>query len=312
MEENNQAKQFQWLTTKNLIIAGLVVVILGLLCVFYFYEKRKYVWTNDAQIEGYFVNLAPDVSARIITLEVDEGDYVQEGQLISQLDDTILLSKRDRAVANVAAMENNVNVNLAHFEKVRNDYFRAKKAINDQIISPQDYDHNEKDFLMAEALYKQSQSELELARKEVEVLNTMLMHTVVVAPRNGYIAKRWVLQGDVMDMGQTMFTLYDLENIWILARLEETKMKNVKIGNDVEISIDAYPGYKFTGKVYVVKAAAASQFTLIPQNNATGNYTKVEQRIPLKITIEKPANFPKDKPLYLLPGMSAEVKIKVR
>ena len=87
------------------------------------------------------------------------------------------------------------------------------------------------------------------------------------------------------------------------------KIQNVKIGDSVEIHVDAYPGYIFQGKVFVIKGSAASKFSLIPQDNATGNYTKVEQRIPIKITIEKPRDFPTHKPCYLLPGMSVEVKI---
>jgi membrane fusion protein (multidrug efflux system) len=94
--------------------------------------------------------------------------------------------------------------------------------------------------------------------------------------------------------------------VWVLANLEETKMKNVKLGDRVEIHVDTYPGRTFHGKVYVVKGAAASQFSLIPQDNATGNYTKVAQRIPLKISIENATDS-----TYLFPGMSAEVKIKV-
>ena len=88
-------------------------------------------------------------------------------------------------------------------------------------------------------------------------------------------------------------------------------MENVKIGDEVEIHVDAYPDKKFHGKIFVIKGAAASEFSLIPQDNATGNYTKVAQRVPLKITIEGSKGPQEDDCLYLFPGMSAEIKIRV-
>lgn len=296
---------------KYIALGVAALIVLGVPAGYLFWAKAKYVWTNDAQIEGYFVELSPDILARIITLEVDEGDFVKKGQLIAQLDDSILLSKKARAIAAIEKAETDVAYQTAFLEKVGNDFARARAGIADQIISGQDFDHHEKDFRMAEAALAQAERALELAGKQLGVIDAHLEHTVVFAPRDGYISKRWVLAGDVMNPGQTMFTLYDLENIWVLARMDEGKMSKVCLGADVEISIDAYPDYTFTGKVFVIKGAAASEFDLLPQNNATGNYTKVSQRIPIKISIEKPANFPKDKPLYLFPGMSAEVRVMV-
>jgi len=308
--ENQPIKKRSW---TGYVILGLVVLaIIGLPVAYLLHERGKYVWTNDAEIEGFFVDLSPDILARIITLEVDEGDFVTRGQLISQLDDSILLSKKVEAEARIIQQEAELAYQVAHFEKLRNDFFRAEKGIRDNIISGQEYDHHEKNFKMAEASVVRAESALELSRTELGVINAHLLHTIVLAPRNGYIAKRWVLAGDVMNPGQTMFTMYDLDNIWVLARLDEKMIQNVRIGDEVEISIDAYPEYSFRGKVFVIKAAAASQFNLLPQNNATGNYTKVSQRIPIKITIERPPNFPENQPLYLLPGMSAEVSIRVR
>lgn len=309
-ESPPQSKRKSW---KGYAVIGLVALaIIGLPVAYLLYEKSQYVWTNDAEIEGFYVDLSPDILARIITLEVDEGDFVTKGQLISQLDDTIPFSQKIEAEAQIIKEEAEVAYQIAHFEKIRNNFIRAQKAIKDNIISGQEYDHHEKNFKMAEAAVARAESALELAKTKLGVINAHLLHTIVLAPRNGYIAKRWVLAGDVMNPGQTMFTMYDLENIWVLARLDEKKIQGVRIGDEVDISIDAYPDYSFRGKVFVIKGAAASQFNLLPQNNATGNYTKVSQRIPIKITIERPPNFPENKPLYLLPGMSAEVNIRVR
>lgn len=299
---------FSW-RILSLCALGLVLVAVPL--TYWIVLKYTTVYTNDAQIDGYYVEISPDIMARIIQLEVDEGDFVKAGDLLVRLDESILQSEFVEKEAKVAMMKDHLSVQEAHFEKVRNDYERAVKGIRDQIISEQEFDHKEKDYLMAGALLEQAKSSLEHAITELGVVQAKLEHTFVFAPRNGYIAKRWVLGGDVMRVGQTMFSLYDLDNIWVLARLDETSIGRVHLGDPVTISIDAYPGVKFHGEVFVIKSAAASQFALLPQDNATGNYTKVAQRIPVKISVRPPEEL-KDKPFYLFPGMSAEVRIKVR
>lgn len=275
----------------------------------YLVISSRYVYTRDAQIDGFSVNLSPDILARIIALNVDEGDYVKQGQIIVELENDILLSEKEESEANIVRLEEKVKFARAQFEKLRNDYGRAEQGILDQIISVQEFDHRQKDYEMAKADLDYAIASLAYSKKQLEVINTRLAHTVVVSPMEGVIAKRWVLTGDVMSPGQTMFSLFDLKNIWVIARLEESKIAGVRINSKVEIYVDAYPGYVFHGHVFVIKGAAASNFSLIPQDNATGNYTKVEQRIPVKITIEKPKNFPPNQPLYLLPGMNVEVKI---
>jgi membrane fusion protein (multidrug efflux system) len=297
------------MSLKKWITIGATSLLIALGVGSYLFITSHYAYTRDAQIEGFSVNLSPDILARIIALNVDEGDFVEEGQLIAQLQDDILLSQKQESEANIIRSEERLKFARAHFEKVRNDYGRAEQGIMDQIISAQDFDHRQKDYEMAKADLDYALADLEYSMKQLEVINTRLSHTVVVAPMNGMIAKRWVLTGDVMNPGQTMFTMFDLKDVWVLARLEEKKIAKVRIGDPVDIYVDAYPGYTFKGKVFVIKAAAASNFSLIPQDNATGNYTKVEQRIPIKITIERPENFPQDQPLYLLPGMNVEVKI---
>ena len=101
----------------------------------------------------------------------------------------------------------------------------------------------------------------------------------------------------------------DTKQIWVTANFEETKLQRVSTGDPVEVRIDAYPGRPFSGSVFVVRASAASKFSLIPPDNATGNFTKVVQRVPVKILLDIPRT---EQPLYLYPGMSVEVDIKIR
>ncbi|PIS01025.1 MAG: hypothetical protein COT84_04275, partial [Chlamydiae bacterium CG10_big_fil_rev_8_21_14_0_10_35_9] len=275
----------------------------------WYYLSREYVWTNDAYIEAYSVQLSSDIEARIINLFVDEGDFVKKGELICELDQSILLSQKREALTKVELLEKQVKLDLIQMEKQRDIYRVAKKEFQKQIISFLDFDVIEKDYKIASANFQVSQANLENGIAQLEVIKEKLCHTKVFAPRDGMIAKRWVLSGDVVKPGQPLFTLYDLNNIWVTARMEETKMENVKIGSEVKIHVDTYPGKEFHGNVFVIKTAAASQFALIPPENATGNFTKVVQRIPVKIHINIPENSDQ---LYLFPGMSTEVKIKVR
>lgn len=290
-------------------IAMLIAASFGY--VYYVLFPKGCVWTNDAYIEAYGTDLSANVTEKIIALYFDEGDFVKEGELIAELQNNVPLANKAASIARIKSLEQEVEVKEAYFKKVRNDYGRASLGFQDKIISEQDYDHAEKNLDMANADLNLSKANLDLAIKELDVIEAKLVHYMILAPQNGVIAKRWVWLGDVTTPGQSLFTMYDLENVWVTANLEEYKMENIKLGDPVEISIDAYPGYAFHGKIFTIKGATASQFSLIPQNNATGNYTKVAQRIPIKISIEKPKNFPDDKELYLFPGMSCEVLIRL-
>jgi membrane fusion protein (multidrug efflux system) len=287
------------------------VVCLAAIVVAWSVYYRPYVGTNDAVIDGFKVTVSSDISARITKLYVDEGDYVKAGDLIADMDDTIPQSQKVEAEAKIVSLKASVMLEEFHFEKVRNDFERAVKGFQEGVTSAQQLDHAQKNFAIAKSKLEMTRADLDYAITQLGVIETILTHTKVWAHIDGKIVKRWVYDGDVMSAGQAMFSLYDLKDVWVLANLEETKMENVKIGDGVEIHVDAYPDKTFHGKIFVIKGAAASEFSLIPQDNATGNYTKVAQRVPLKITIEGPQGPQEDAGLYLFPGMSAEIKITV-
>ena len=305
---NKQFLKTPWKASLLGICVCLLIVGIGI----FVYEKRYYVWTNDAFIEGYGVDLSTNVTEQVTELFVDEGDMVKQGQLLAVLYNNVPLAEKKEALARIASSEQEVLIKEAYYLKIRNDYERALKGIKDRIISTQEFDHNQKDFEAAEAGVDLAYANLELAKKQLEVIDAKLLHYEVRAPQDGIIAKRWVWFGDVVQPGQGLYTIYNLEDVWVLANVKEKQIRNIKLGSKVNIHIDAYPGYTFEGEVFAIKGAAASKFTLVPQNNATGNYTKVEQRVPMKISIKKPKDFPEDKPLYLFPGISAVVHIKVK
>ena len=287
-----------------------VIAVVGIAVAGFIAWQENRIWTNDAQIEAFGTDLSSNVTEEVVALFVEEGERVEAGQLIALLRSDVPLAQKEEAEANIVKIEQEVLAAEAERNKIRDDYIRALEGIEDSVISAQSYDHAEKNLEIANAELSLAEASLELAVKQLEVIETELTHYEIRAPQDGTIAKRWVWVGDVVTPGQSLYTMYDLDDVWVLARLEETKLENVRLGDRVKIHVDAYPGYEFHGEVFTIKGAAASNFTLVPQNNATGNYTKVEQRIPIKITIEPPADFPKNQPLYLFPGMSVEVLIQ--
>jgi len=297
---------------KRFIYAGALLILLLLVGgAFVYKQMSRYVGTNDAQIDGYKVDLSSDLLLRIIKLYVDEGDFVEEGQIVCKLDDSILLSQKAEAIANISAMQSMLALREYELAKIKKDYERARQGQRDQIISPQDYDHAHRDFQIAQSAVDVAKADIEESVRQLGVIEATLAHTNILATHRGSIVKRWVQAGDVVQPGQAIFSLADLHDIWVVANLQETDIQRVRLGDTVKIEVDAYPGVTFQGKVYVIRGSAAGQFSLIPPDNATGNYTKVAQRVPLKITIAPPKNFPSAEPLYLFPGLSVEVKIYV-
>jgi membrane fusion protein (multidrug efflux system) len=293
----------------KMLLAGLGGFLFIFSGIAWLIHSHKYVWTNDAFLDGYQISISSDVEARLMNLYVDEGDFVKEGQLLCQLDESIYNSRREDAATNVALLQETVKLQKIQMDKLRDIYFVAKQEYENQIISYIDFDKIEKDYHFSMANFKVAEANLTNGIAKLGVIDELLRHTKVFAPRDGAIAKRWVVAGDVVQIGQPLFGLTDTKNIWVTANLEETKVEHLKPGDPVDIHIDAYPDRHFTGSIYVVRASAASQFSLIPPDNATGNFTKVVQRVPVKILLDMPKS--KD-PLYLYPGMSVEISVKIR
>ncbi|MDH3344805.1 MAG: HlyD family secretion protein [Desulfobacteraceae bacterium] len=143
---------------------------------------------------------------------------------------------------------------------------------------------------------------LKEATAELEAARLKLDHTTVTSPIDGVVAKKISHIGEVITAGQPVAVIVDLNNIWVEANLEETQVEHVRLGQAVDLKVDAYPNTRFTGNVINIGAATASEFALIPGNRSAGNFTKVTQRIPIKIEVVDPAE-------QLRPGMMVTVGI---
>jgi len=154
----------------------------------------------------------------------------------------------------------------------------------------------------AEARLKEAQADLAYAELQ-------LQHTEVRAPLDGVVSKRSVELGQVVQMGQPLMAIVPLHNVWVVANFKETQLARVKPGMQAQISVDGIPGKTFVGTVQSISAGTGSRFSLLPPENATGNWVKVVQRVPVKILVDsrEVAN-----PHTLRAGMSAVVTIRVK
>ena len=300
---------------KKIVIPALIILIAVAIGIYWYIGQLGYVSTDDAFIDGNKLSVSSKILGRIASLNVDEGDTVKQGQLLVQLDSTDLKAQENQAEAMLALDNESISLAKVNVEKAQDDFNRAQTQYKDNIIPKEQFDHMQKALEAAKASYNIALTKIGTAKAQIKLIKTELQNTQIYSPMDGVVAKRWVLAGDVVSPGQPIFAIYDLKNIWITADLEETKLAQIHIGDTVEISVDTYPDQTFRGQVYQIGSNTASQFSLIPPSNASGNFTKVTQRVPIKISIKQVKNNGKEDPdesIKLLPGMSVEIKVKVK
>ncbi len=203
-------------------------------------------------------------------------------------------------------------VSASEMDKIRAAYQLAKaraataeEEINENRAKLHVAQANTGEVQLKQRRVESLKGKLREAEAELEAAQLKLDHTTVTSPIDGVVARKISHIGEVVAAGQPIAVIVNLNHIWVEANLEETQVEHVRLGQSVDINVDAYPNTKFTGKVINIGAAAASQFALIPDNRSAGNFTKVTQRIPVKIELDDP-----DEPLR--PGMMVTVGIDIR
>jgi membrane fusion protein (multidrug efflux system) len=289
----------------SILLMALFMAIFALWRI-YFYPFET---TNDAIIQSADISVSSVLEGQIAELLVKEGLSVKKGDVLFVIDDTFFQIERQQALFALAHGEDEFRLQKIKTDLAEEEFVRAKIEYNAGIISEELLSKADKGLHMQQALLSAIESQIDMLKASLKMADTKLQMCRIVAPCDGVIAKIWHYAGDVISAGQTALTLMDLVHIWVEARIEETKISSIEIGDPVLVTLDAYPGKSFKGTVAVIGAAAASQFALIPPNNSSGNFTKITQRIPLKISFEVPEN---DSFLYLRPGMSVNVKIQAR
>ena len=154
---------------------------------------------------------------------------------------------------------------------------------------------------LAQIAVNQRQSDLDLAK-----LN--LSYAFVLAPANGFVSRKSIQVGQLINPGQAICTVVDDSKVWVVANFKETQIEDIKVGQTVTVKVDAYPGQKFEGKVESIQAGTGAKFSLLPPDNSSGNFVKVVQRVPVKIIIDNAQS----KEFVLRPGMNCSIAVDTK
>jgi membrane fusion protein (multidrug efflux system) len=324
--------------TVKVYIPLILVVVFVLVGGGYWYNNySKYITSDDAHVEGNSVSLSSKILGRIVSINSEEGDTVRKGVLLVIIDSTDLVAQRnqlkaskEQTVAQKLQSEAKYQYDLESLEvlkinteRAKDDFDRAKQQFDGGVITKEQFEHIQKTYESAKAQYKAANSQLLVskaqigsaestvhnAEAQINVKETEINNTKLYAPMDAVIAKKWMMPGDLAQPGQTILSLNTNSGQWISVYLEETKLSNIYIGQKAEFTIDSYHGVTFTGHVFYIGGNTASQFSLIPPNNASGNFTKITQRVLIKLAIDGTDKNITPDAYKFMPGVSAVVKI---
>ncbi len=210
-------------------------------------------------------------------------------------------SRVDEANAGVATANDTYRQSLAQVDLTRSQVDESKGRLADAAAAPERIG-------VTEAQVDSAESQIAAAEVAVHQAEVELSYTKIYAPADGYVTKKTIEEGQLIQAGTPLMAISQSSEVWVVANFKETQLENMRIGQSVDIKVDAYPGQSFRGKVQSFQVGTGSRFSVLPPENATGNYVKVVQRVPVKIVFDDQP----DDALLLAPGMSVEPTVKVR
>ncbi|MHC8406680.1 HlyD family secretion protein [Pseudomonas sp. TMB3-21] len=324
-----------------LVVLAIVVVLAGLgVWAYHEFYGRWNESTDDAYVNGNVVEITPLVTGTVVSIGADDGDLVHEGQVLINFDPNDAqiglqsaqanLARTVRQVrglySNVDGMKAQVNAQQAEVQKAQDNFNRRKSLAAGGAISQEELSHARDDLTSA-------QNALANARQQLMTTSALVDDTVVsshpdvmaaaaqlrqayltnarstlIAPVTGYVAKRTVQLGQRVQPGTALMAVIPLDQLWIDANFKETQLRDMRIGQPVDIEADLYGSdVKYSGTIDSLGAGTGSAFALLPAQNATGNWIKIVQRVPVRIHInaEELAKHP------LRVGLSTQVDVNL-
>jgi len=324
-----QLKRYKWLLLTVLI--ALIAITTG----WYLWHRTYYPSTDDAYLDANVVRIAAQVSGLVKLVEVSDQQKVNAGDLLFEIDPApfkitlqaaeaqLAQTNKDLAVASSAVETARAQLNQAqaNYDDAEKNARRVVKLVAQGMAPKADGDHaiamrdsTQAAVTAAKSALQQAidkrgevgstnaQTRIALARVEQARLN--LSYTQVRAPVSGILSNFNIRVGTTVNAGQTLFALVDTSEWWVDANFKETDLQRIKPGQPATISLDMYPDATLHGVVESVSPASGAAFSLLPPENATGNWVKVTQRFPIKVRIIKP-----DPKLFLRIGASSTVTI---
>jgi membrane fusion protein, multidrug efflux system len=324
-----------WLAARRrrvLLIAALIIVaIVGI--TFWWISTSGYETTDDAFIDARTVSISSQINAAIVDVLVTDNQSVEAGAVLVQLDDRDFKAQLDQSKANIVnidaqivaqqarieqaekqAAESQANLTFAQQQEQRYSDLVSKGAVT--VEQAQQYVSGlrqaQANFSAAQAnaiaTHKQLpvlQAQRKQAEAQLEIAEANFARTQITAPEAGRVARLTAAKGNYASVGQALM-MFVPRNVWITANFKETQLQSVKPGDPVEITVDAYPDRKFKGHVDSIQSGSGTAFSLLPAENATGNYVKIVQRVPVKIVFDQPSD------VLLGPGMSVVPTVRTK
>jgi len=277
--------KFHELRKKYWKIIAAVTFVIVLLLGYSLWYMFTHETTDDAFIEGDLIVISPKVSGHIDKVYIRDNQIVKSQELLCDIDERDFQASFKLARAQLDAAK-------AEGAQAGQDLQRYQKLLTSKDISQQQFDK-------ALLRWNTDKAQLEAAQARLEQSRLNLSYTKIVAPANGVVTKKSVEPGMFVEQGQALLGIV-LPERWVIANLKETQMTHIHAGLKVSINVDAYPGVVFQGHVDSIQQGTGSRFSLLPAENATGNYIKVVQRVPVKIVFD--GDLDSKRPLEL--GMS--------
>jgi len=317
-----------------------IVILLGVAALAFGVRQwlygRHHIATDNAQVEGHIVPVLPKVSGYVTQVLAIENQKVKAGDILVTLDDRDYRAKLAQQLADVTAAEaapGQAQAQLAaaraavaqaeaNAKRTASDQERYRTLAQRNIVSRQQLDAAEAAADAAHAALQAAQDQVRAASGALEAASAravssraqrdqsalQVSYTRIPAPSDGVVSRKNVEVGQLVQVGQPLMAVVPLEDVWVVANFRETEIRDVVPGDRAEIEVDSYPGRHFRGKVESVSPATGAKFSLLPPDNATGNFTKVVQRIPVRIRLDgaQDPNHP------LRPGMSVKATVTTR
>lgn len=327
---------------KALAILATTAIVAGLgWASWYLLVARWHEDTDDAYVQGNVVSIVPQTIGTVVSIDADDGMKVEAGQALVHLDPNDARVAYDQSIANLANTVRQVrglysavesgNADLAAREaqvaRARADLKRREGLVGNGAVSAEELAHARNELAVLEAGLRASsgnlsrnralvdattvsnQPQVEAAASQVRQAYLNLQRTAIVAPVSGYVAKRQVQLGQRVQPGATMMTIVPLEQVWVEANFKETQLAKMRIGQPVKVHADLYGGdVEYDGKVTSLGLGTGSAFSLLPAQNASGNWIKIVQRVPVRIEVD--AKQLAEHPLRLGLSMHADVTVR--
>ena len=323
---------------RPLLLVG-VPLIVGLVGLYWYAVSGRYVTTENAYVKSDIVTISPDIDGRVVDVEVAENQLVRRGDVLFRIDPEPFEIALAMAEANILTVRHDIEASRAEFRQVEAEIDEAQERV--KFFQQQAERQRELEGRGIAAQVRLEEAELELAaagqrvtalreklrtvlarlggdpasavelhpafmeaeaRRDMAALD--LAHTEVRAPVDGFASRMRLQPGEWLEAGDAAFTIIDPQATWIEANLKETQLTHVEAGQRVEIEVDAYPDQVWQGEVASISPATGAEFALIPPQNATGNWVKVVQRLPVRIAVGAPDGLPP-----LRAGMTVAVSI---